>query len=375
MTESKDTIMQIKPFIPSPLPPNIDCSSLIKEIGSAHRNLGQINALFETIPNPDLIITPLLTKEAVLSSKIEGTQATLENVFRFEAEGAKRQDKNIEIDSREILNYRKAVMVAMRELKNKPFGENLIKKLHNILLDSVRGKNKDRGNFRKIQVFIGPPGANIDKATYIPPPANKIIPLISNWLKYIHSTEEIDPIIQTAIAHYQFEAIHPFLDGNGRIGRLLIPLILYQKNILTKPVFYISEFFEETRPDYYRLLNGVSNSGDWISWIRYFLTGVSIQANRTQTMILKMKSLYENLKQVVINMRSVYAVQLLDIIFDSPIITFVSIKDRINTKSVQTIYNIIEKFQKADILKEISGRERDKVYAFDKLFDILESRK
>jgi Fic family protein len=367
--------MQIKPFIPSPLPPDIDCSSLIKEIGSAHRNLGQMNTLFETIPNPNLIITPLLTKEAVLSSKIEGTQATLENVFRFEAEGAKRQDKDIEIDSKEILNYRKAVIVAMRELKNKPFGENLIKKLHNILLDSVRGKNKDHGNFRKIQVFIGQPGANIDKATYIPPPANEIIPLISNWLKYIHSTEEIDPIIQTGIAHYQFEAIHPFLDGNGRIGRLLIPLILYQKNILTKPVFYISEFFEETRPDYYRLLNGVSKSGDWISWIKYFLTGVSIQANRTQTMILKMKSLYENLKQVAINMRSIYAVQLLDIIFDSPIITFVSIKDRMNTKSVQTIYNIIEKFQKADILKEISGRERDKVYAFNKLFDILESRK
>lgn len=253
------------PFIPPNLPPEIDYTSLIKEIGRAHNALGGLNGSLVNIPNPDLLTTPLLTKEAVLSSRIEGTQATLEDVFKYEAEEEISEEGEKEKDIREIINYRRAMRTAIEELKNRPIGENLIKKLHYDLLNSVRGTNKDRGNLRRMQVYIGLPGASIEDAIYVPPPITELAPLLSNWEKYTNSEQEKDPLVQIGVVHYQFEAIHPFMDGNGRIGRLLIPLFLYQRKFLSYPLLYISEFFEDNRKDYYNLLNCVSEKGDWES--------------------------------------------------------------------------------------------------------------
>ncbi len=363
--------MSTIPFIPPKLPPKIDYTNLIEEIGQAHNNIGNLNGSLINIPNLGLLTTPLLTKEAVLSSRIEGTQATLEDVFKYEAEEKISEEGEKEKDVREIINYRKAMFLAMDELKNRPIGENLIKKIHFHLLSSARGANKDRGNLRRIQVYIGAPGAPIEEATYIPPPITELPHLLSNWESYINSDQEKDPLIQIGIAHYQFEAIHPFMDGNGRIGRLLIPLFLYQRKLLPYPLLCISGFFEEHRKMYYDSLNLVSKEGNWENWIRVFLLALSNQSLKTQNRVLKIIVLYNELKIKINSINSVYAINLLDIIFTNPIISFVSIKKRLKTKIYQTIYNLLTKFIKIGVLKEVSKRKTNRIYVFQKLLDIL----
>lgn len=363
--------MTRQPFIPPKLPPKIDYGSLIKEIGQAHNALGKLNGLLVNVHNPHLLTTPLLTKEAVLSSRIEGTQATLEDVFKYEAEEKKSQLDEREKDVREIINYRRAMNTAIQELEKKPLGENLIKEIHYILLDSVRGAHRDRGNLRRLQVYIGPPGVPIEQATYIPPPITELPSLLSNWEEYINSEGEKDALVQIGVVHYQFEAIHPFMDGNGRIGRLLIPLFLYQRKFLSHPLLYISEYFEKNRKDYYDLLNRVSAEGDWNSWLRFFLLALTTQSLETQISILKILTLYQRLKNEIAAINAVYAINLLDIIFTTPIISFVSIKKRLKTKSYQTIYNLLAKFVKIGILKEIPGRKRNRIFIFEQLLDIL----
>jgi len=359
------------PFIPPKLPFQIDYSVLIKEIGRAHDALGQLNGLLVNIPNPDLLTIPLLTKEAVLSSRIEGTQATIKDVFEYEAEAKTTEDDAKERDVREIINYRLAMDSAIEELAKRPIAENLLKRTHHILLDSVRGAHKERGNFRKSQVYIGLPNSKIEEAAYIPPPPSEILSLLGNWEAYINSEEEKDVLVQIGIAHYQFEAIHPFMDGNGRIGRLIIPLFLYQRKLLSHPLLYISEYFENRRSDYYSLLNGVSKEGDWEPWLKFFLQAVESQSLKTQTVILKILVLYHKLKDEVSQVNAVHAVSLLDIIFASPIVSFVSIKKRIRARSHQTIYNLLEKFVKLGILKEVPGRKRNRIFVFQQLMDIL----
>lgn len=360
-----------KPFTLSKLPPKIDYSLLIKEIGNARDALGELRGLLVNISNLNLLISPLLTKEAVLSSQIEGTQATLEDVLKYEAEGKVSQKDSIEEDIREIINYRKAIYLAINELKKKPINENLIKKLHFILLDSVRGYNKDRGHLRRTQVYIGLPGTPIEKAIYIPPSITELPQLLSNWTKYINSYREQDPLIQIGIAHYQFEAIHPFMDGNGRIGRLLIPLFLYQRKILPYPILYVSGYFESHRKEYYSLLNQVNTTQTWEPWLKFFLQAVRVQAEITATTIYEIKFLYEKLKKEVTTVNSVYAVDLLGIIFSKPIITFASIKKDVKAKSHQTIYNLLNKFVKIGILKPISNKGRNQKYIFSELLRIL----
>lgn len=363
--------MTKNPFIPPKLPPVIDYAALVKEIGQAHSALGQLNGLLVSIPNPDLLTTPLLTKEAVLSSRIEGTQATLEDVFKYEAEEKRTQITAKEADVKEIINYRKAIREAIKEIEKRPIGENLIKKIHYILLDSVRGTNKDRGNLRRIQVFIGPAGASIEQATFVPPPAQELPALLSDWEKYINSDKEPDALIQIGMAHYQFEAIHPFLDGNGRIGRLLIPLFLYQRKFLNYPFLYISEHFETNRRSYYELLNSVSEKENWESWIRFFLNSITAQSLKTQNTILSVLDLHKQLKSKVAIIKSVYSHDFLDVIFANPIVSFPSIKKRLKASN-QTIYSLLSNFVKIGILQEIADKKRGRLYVFKQLIDILQ---
>lgn len=360
------------PFIPPVLPPaDIDYVALIPFISKANKALGELQGLLINIPNHQLLTTPLITKEAVLSSKIEGTHASLSDVYKYEAEDKNTQANSKERDAREILNYRKAVYAAVEELKNKPIGEGLIKKIHYILLDSVRGENKNRGNLRRMQVYVGRSGGSMDDAIYIPPPITELGRLLSNWEKYINSKEEKDPLVQIGIAHYQFEAIHPFMDGNGRIGRLLIPLFLFANKYLPYPMLYISEYFEAHNKDYRKYLHLVDEESDWTCWLKFFLTALEHQALKTQITAVKMLELYDKSKQQLSSVNSVYAISLLDILFDTPVITFSNIKKRLRTNSYQTIYNIINKFIKLELLVEISGRQRNRMFAFKKLIKIL----
>jgi Fic family protein len=354
------------------LPPRVNYEPLIRVIGEAHSAIGELNGLLKkNILSPELLVTPLLTKEAVLSSRIEGTQATLEDVFEYEAQGSTRQTNDKERDIAEIINYRRAMNFSMEELKTKSINQSFVKKIHYLLLDSSRGADKDRGKFRTGKVYIGMHGAPIEEASYVPPSPESLSGLVANWEEYVASNREKDPLVQIGIAHYQLEAIHPFRDGNGRVGRLLIPLFLYQREMLSSPLLYISEYFEKNRRDYYDCLRAVTERGDWEGWLKFFLLALITQSLKTQTSILKIMSLNERLKKEIVESNSVYAANLLDFIFSSPVVTFAKIKDKLKTKNPQTIYNLLEKFTQMGILKEEPGRKRNRIFVFQELLDIL----
>ncbi len=360
-----------KARLPDLLPPKIDYTSLISDIAEANRALGSLDGLIANLPNKELLVTPMITKEAVASSTIEGTRATIEDVYSYEAAGKNSETNRMEKDVKEILNYRNAIRTAVDLLNKRPIGENFVKKLHEILLDSVRGASKDRGNFRKVPVFIGKMGEPIEKANYVPPEAQQIPGLISNWEKYVNSENEPETLVQIAVSHYQFEAVHLFLDGNGRIGRILIPLLLYEKGILSYPALYVSEYFENNREEYYNRLRAVDENNDWHSWIGYFLRALKVQASEAKTKALSMLAEYQKAKDIISGFGSQYAIELLDIIFENPIVSFKIIKDKIGAKSPQTIYDLLERFTESGILVEVAGGKRNKKYIFDDLIKII----
>jgi Fic family protein len=350
------------------LPPNKDITPDLRTLTTAHRALGEIKGRITwDVINPSLIIAPLLTKEAVASSKIEGTQTTVEEVLKYEAEQPKKEDSEL----LEVINYRRAIYESIEFLDKKPLGEHLIRNLHAILMASVRGKEKDPGHYRRMAVHIGKMGSPVDDAAYVPPNPGEIAGLMKNWVEFVHDNE-IDPLIQSGIAHYQFEAIHPFMDGNGRIGRLLIPIMLYVKGIIPYPYLYVSEFFEQHRSDYYEALRGVDRERDWHSWIHLFLCAVTETAEQMQQKVHKMYELYQRLKEKLVQANSQYAQLLLDLFFERPIISSADIVKRLDQPSRQTVYNLIGKFEAQEIVHEITGNRRNKVYAFRKLIDIIQ---
>ena len=364
--------MTKKPFNPPELPPKINYEPLIDHIIKAHRAIAGLDSLLSTLPNPNLLGRTMQTKEAVESSKIEGTQATINEVLAYEADPGKKEDATKKQDINEVINYRQALNLGVKSLKTLPLSENLIKKLHATLLKSGRGHNKAPGEFRKIQVYIGKPGANIAEASYIPPSANDIIPLFSNLEKYLNSNEEKDKLIQIAVAHYQFEAIHPFLDGNGRVGRLIISLFLYEKKLLSHPFLYLSEFFEEHRQDYYELLRGVSEKQDWKNWIKFFLNAITTQAQKAEEIGKEIIKLHGVFKEKIIDIGSIYSNNLLDAIFVRPIFTTASLRPHIKIKNTQTFFSLVAKFVDTGILHEVNPKKkRNKVYAFYELIKLL----
>jgi len=364
--------MKKQPFIPPKLPIKIDYNPLIDHITKAHRAIASLDALLSTIPNPELLGRTLQTKEAVLSSKIEGTQASMNDVFEYEALHNKKEDSEKKKDVYEIINYRKALDLGIKNLEKMPISENLVKKLHATLLKSGRGYNKAPGEFRKIQVYIGRPGVNITEASFIPPQANKIVQLFGNLEKYLNSNEEKDKLVQIAISHYQFEAIHPFLDGNGRMGRLLISLFLYEKKLLSHPFLYLSEFFEEHRQDYYELLHGVSEKQDWQSWIQFFLTALATQAKEAEKTGREILQLHAKYKEKILEVNSIYANNLLDALFIHPVFSTRSIKKDAKIKNTQTSFNLVAKFVEAGIIRDTTPKKkRNKIYAFDELIKLL----
>jgi Fic family protein len=352
------------------LPPSEDITPNIKSLTSAHHALGEIKGrITRDVINPSLIIAPLLTKEAVASSKIEkieGTQTTVEEVLKYEAKEPKKEDSDI----REVINYRKAIQESMEFLSEKPLGEHLIRNLHATLMASVRGKEKDPGNFRRIAVHLGPPNSTAEEAEYVPPKPDDITGLMKNWVEFVHD-EAMDPLVQAGIAHYQFEAIHPFMDGNGRIGRLLIPILLYSKDLIPYPYLYISDFFEQNRKHYYEALRGVDRDRDWDAWISFFLYGIKETSKQMQDKVVKMYQLYGRLNEELVDLNSQYSQLLLDLLFEKPIISSKEILRQLDQPSRQTIYNLVEKFETEEIIYEITGNKRNKVYAFSTLLEII----
>lgn len=355
---------------------DLDWSSLIPMIGRANRAIAGYGGILSALPNPALLLSPLTTREAVLSSRIEGTQATVGEVLRFEAGDSPQQESRLQ-DIHEIQNYRAALRTAERDLVRKPFGLNLLRRLHGVLMNSVRGLDRAPGEFRRIQNWVGAPGSTIETATFVPPPPEAVIVHLDNWERYYHA-DQPDPLVQLAVLHGQFELIHPFLDGNGRMGRLIIPLYLYEKKLLSRPMFYLSDWLERNRADYYRHLRGLSaNPPAWNAWVSFFLMGMEAQAQANVKTAASILALYERLKDRILEIsRSTWSIRLLDAIFRSPVFTSSSLNLRKPAPTRPALNNLLRTLQSDGILKvlqEGSG-SRGTVYALRELLKITEGR-
>lgn len=368
----------MKPFIPQRLPiQGIRWDSLISLVGAANRSIAHYNGVLYGVPNPAVLLSPLTTQEAVLSSRIEGTIATLGEVLKFEA-GEIPEGEARRIDIQEIINYRYALWQAEQALEDRPFNLNLLLELHAVLLNSVRGQDKGRGSFRSIQNWIGEPGTPIEQATFVPPDPLLVPQALDSWEKYYHA-EEPDPLVQLAIVHAQFEIIHPFIDGNGRIGRILIPLFLYEKGLLSRPMFYLSAYLEKHHDTYISGLRAIGHNSDaWINWIAFFLRAVDVQARENASTARAIMDLYEKLKLTVIDLtHSQYAIPLLDQIFQRPLFKSTDIKFASDqTPTRQAIAHLLRVLRDNGILKVIrEGRGRKaQVLAFADLLNLCEGK-
>lgn len=363
----------MKPYNPDKLPlSKLNWTSFLRWIGPANAALARYDGMLSSVLNPRILLSPLTTQEAVLSSQIEGTMATVEEVLAFEGAGQTPAEESKRSDIQEILNYRKAMNYAIDELKGKPIHLNLIHQIHSVLLDSVRGKDKARGVFRRVQNWIGRSGTSMETARYIPPEPEKVLEYMSDLEKYIHF-EEQDRLVQLAIIHAQFEMIHPYVDGNGRVGRILIPLFLYEKDFLSSPMFYLSAYLETHRDEYCSRLQAISQDGDWTGWIVFFLKAILEQAKSNVEKVRAILDLYEVKKKRIAEVtRSQYAIQTLDTLFKMPSFStsrFVE-ESKIPVRSAKRILHTLEKEKIIENLKQGKGRS-PAYFIFKKLIDII----
>jgi len=363
----------MKPHQLALLPPNIDYSTFLEHLTTAHRALSRLDTLLKQTQNPRIFERSFMTKEAVLSSRIEGTMASIDEVLGFDA-GAEMINESLHDDAVEITNYRKALEQGMSLLLEEPLGENTLKELHHTLLSKGRGANRGPGEFRKTQVYIARTGKSIHDASYIPPEAQMIPKLTQNLLHYIHDGNERDDLVCIAVAHYQFEAIHPFLDGNGRVGRLLISLLLHDKKLLELPYLYLSEYFEENRQDYYEGLRNVSDKNSWTEWIKFFLSGITQQATSAAATVLETAELYRGLQEKFAKISPEYGLLLLDALFQRPVFTVSMLREQMNQTNVQTSYTLVEKLLGSGIIRDLTpSKQRGKRYEFIELLKIVHS--
>lgn len=368
----------MQPFEPHALPlTDLDWRQLLPLVGQANAALARYDGLLAGIPNPAVMLSPLTTQEAVLSSKIEGTQATVDEVLEQEA-GLLKEGEKFE-DIQEISNYRKALYQAREYLKDYPIRLGFVRELHRTLMSSVRGQDKTPGEFRLDQNWIGKMGCTIDEATFVPPNPMQLPDHLRAWEAYLDS-DDVDFLIQTAVVHAQFELLHPFKDGNGRIGRILIPLFLYQKKVLSQPMFYLSEYLENHRDEYYLRLKGISAENDWNSWIAYFLRATATQAAQNAQRVAAIQALYEEMKRAIHETtHSQYTVHLLDAIFSKPIFRTSELAQRLTDEHgihEKTAPALLRQLRDAGILREIqpgAGR-RSATLCFPRLINLAEGR-
>lgn len=364
----------MEPYTPESLPlTKLDYQRLIQPVGRANAELARYDGLLQGLVNPGLMLSPLTTQEAVLSSRIEGTQASLDEVLEHEAGDTKSGEKGEDIQ--EIVNYRMALMLAHEVLADSPINLGLIRQMHQVLMNSVRGQDKSPGEFRKDQNWIGAPGCKIESATFVPPNPLQLQDYLLAWQEYLH-IQDFDPLVQTAIIHAQFELIHPFKDGNGRIGRLLIPLFLFQTKTLSQPMFYLSAYLESHRDVYYNRLQRISKEQDWNGWIEFFLQAVIEQSQANSAKVRQILHLYEEMKQKIEQTtNSPYGLRLLDTIFNRPIFSTTNFVERSEIPR-PTALPLLRKLKEAGILlpwRNARGSSPE-ILIFPDLLEIVEER-
>jgi len=361
-----------KAFIPKSLPPkplvNID-PEMMDLLSKADTLIGRLSGISESLPNPNLFVAMYVRKEAVLSSQIEGTEASLEDVLEYESEN---RPSTLPNDVAEVVNYVKAMNHGLKRINDLPLSLRLIKEIHAELMEGVRGQEKTPGEFRKSQNWIGPRGCTLKSARFVPPPPYEMMQAMGDLEKYMHSDLKQPLLIECALMHFQFETIHPFLDGNGRIGRLLIAFFLCYKEVLKKPLLYLSHYFKEHRQEYYNQLTMAREEGDLESWIKFFLKGVVSVAGEACNASHEIVSLQTRDKEKIncSYKKSSKITALHDKLFNRPI---VSVKDVSSMMDVTfpTANDICMKLVELGILKEITGKERSRMFAYKNYLDIL----
>ncbi len=357
-------------FVPNPLPPEISYDGeLIRLLSDADRLLGELSGTGRLLPNPYLLIAPYIRREAVSSSRIEGTQASLDDLFFFEA--VESEVPRVP-DVREVRNYVRAMEYGLERLKGLPISGRIIREIHGVLMEGVSGDYLTLGEFRQSQNWIGPPGCLLNDATYVPPPVEEMNQALSDWEKYLHSNPEEPPLIQCALMHYQFEAIHPFLDGNGRVGRLLITFFLCERKYLTQPILYLSEFFEKYRAEYYSRLLGVSQRGDWKKLIEFFLRGVIYQSKDAISDAKKILHIHADYKNKLEKTKKIpeSAHRLIDEIFLNPVISISGLSKKWNLP-FNSVKTGVSRLIQIGILRETEGRRRNKLFIASELMTLL----
>ena len=356
-------------FLPSKLPLeyeiNID-NDMLKILIKANNSISVLESISKTIPNTNLFTAMYIRKEALLSSQIEGTQATLEDIFD------PMISENSNRDVTDVINYIAATEYAIKRLKTLPLCNRLLSETHSILLKNVRGSNKNPGEFRRSQNWIGAKGSTLKTASFIPPHPDDMIDAMNNLEKYINEDDEIDNLIKIALIHYQFETIHPYLDGNGRIGRLLITLFLLEKKILTTPSLYISYFLKKNRIEYYDRMTEVRNKGNYEQWIKFFLNALNESAQDAIKTIETLNNLrYKNISIIEkMGRMSHNAMQFFSFLESNPIID-IGKTARVIGLSFNTVSSIIKKFINSGILSQTENTSRNRTFIYKEYLDIL----
>jgi Fic family protein len=355
-------------FIPNALPPNIEWNNqLVGALSRADFVLGKLAREGSKLPNPHLLMRPFITREAVLSSRIEGTHATIGEVLAHNAGIDIKQ--NID-DLQEVQNYIIALDFSLKRLDEFPLSLRLIKEIHEQLMQGVRGAHATPGEFRKSQNWIGSPGCTLNTAKFVPVPPNQLMDCLGQFENFLYD-RQLPPLIHIALCHYQFEAIHPFLDGNGRIGRLLIILLLIEQKILPSPLLYLSAFFEATRDEYYRQLFSVSSNGTWQDWLIYFLNGVTVQSEDVLSRAERINDLLNKWKLRVASSSSHIPVDIVEYFAINPYLTIKQIATDLGV-AYSTAERAIRKLTAENIIQQVGGNKRDKVYCATEILSVLE---
>jgi Fic family protein len=355
-------------FLPNPLPPEINWTpKLIRSLSDADRLIGRLSGEGKQLPNPHLLMRPFIKREAVLSSRIEGTQATLGELLASDAGASVNRSPD---DLKEVGNYVTALDYGVQRLNSLPLSLRLTREIHEKLMEGVRGDIATPGQFRKSQNWIGPAGCTLQNAGYIPPSPDKLIDCLGQWEKFIHNTD-VPPLVQAGLLHYQFEAIHPFLDGNGRIGRLLIILFLIERKILTAPLLYLSAFFEATRSEYYDHLLSVSQNSRWNPWLEYFLNGISRISEDALNRAERINLLLQNWREIISGQKPKILFDVIGLFAENPFWTVKKIAQRLNV-AFTTAQRAINLLQEKQIISQTDNAHRDRVFCASAIMKILD---
>ncbi|MBX9680767.1 MAG: Fic family protein [Gemmataceae bacterium] len=367
-------LMGYRAFISAPLPPDPPVKvegELLSLLSKADRMLGRLDGSIQTLPNPDLFVYMYVRKEAVLSSQIEGTQSSLQDLLAAEAE-VLAADRPRDVD--EVVNYVSAMNHGLARLPGLPVSVRLIREIHEKLLAGVRGHHLTPGDLRTTQNWIGPQGCTLAEATFVPPPPSEVPQALGGLEQFLHSESELPLLLKIGLAHAQFETIHPFLDGNGRVGRLLITFLLCERTVLVKPVLYLSHYFKRHRADYYDLLQAVRDRGAWEEWLAFFLRGiieVSKQATETARRILTLREGHRNTITKHFGRAAGNGVRVLEQLYERPIVSVGDVKNWIGTTYQAATNQLVDKLVIHGVLREFTGHSRNRRFRYDAYVDLF----